>query len=151
MARTNIHATALVAGATGLLIVGRSGAGKSALALQLLETLHARGVFATLVADDQVWLEARHNRLVAEAPLPIAGLAEVRGYGPASMACEKRAVIDRVVTLVDPVDAPRHRADATETILGLALPRLDLPQADTPAAARAVVAWLGLALAGGRG
>lgn len=150
MTRTNLHATALVVGATGLLIVGRSGAGKSMLALHMLGTLHARGIFAALVADDQIWLDIRGDRLVAEAPQTIAGMIEVRGYGPASIAFEKKAVIDRVVALVDPAEAPRYREDAIETILGIPLPRLDLPHGDAPASARAVFAWLGLSPAGGR-
>lgn len=143
MGQINLHATALIAGGTGLLVTGRSGAGKSALALHLVESFRARGLFAALVADDRVWLAVRGGRLVAEAPEAIAGLIEIRGYGPAKLAFEKRAVIDRVVALVDPARAPRHREDAVETILGLGLPRLDLPEGDAAGAARALAAWLG--------
>lgn len=145
MEPVNLHATALVAGGAGLLIRGPSGAGKSRLALALIDLCRARGRFAALVADDRVWLSAHGGRLVAAAPQPIAGLVEIRGYGPAPLAHEKRAVIDRLVVLVEPEDAPRHREDATGTVagLGLALPRLDLAARDAEGAARAVLAWLG--------
>lgn len=143
--RVNLHATVVVVGRAGLMIRGPSGAGKSALALALLDLCRARAVFSSLVADDQVWLSACGGRLIAEAPAPIAGLVEIRGYGPAPLAHERRAVIDRAVELVEPATAPRHRLDATESVLGVALPRLDLAQGDAAGAARAVAAWLGLA------
>ena len=54
-----VHATAVLVGADGVLIRGESGAGKSALALALIE----RG--ARLIADDRLMLSACHGRLVA--------------------------------------------------------------------------------------
>lgn len=142
MAPTNLHATAIVAGECGILVTGRSGAGKSALAVTVVDMARARGHFAALVSDDQVWLEQRNGRLVAEAPDPIAGLLELRGYGPAPMAFERRAIVDRLVTLVDPASAPRYRDGACETVLGISLPRLALPERNAEASARAIVAWL---------
>lgn len=144
MKPVNLHATALVAGGTGLLIRGPSGSGKSRLALALIELCHGRGRFAALIADDRVWISVHGGRLVATAPEAIAGLIEIRGYGPAALEYEKRAVIDRLVMLVDPEAAPRHRTDAVETLEGLVLPRLDLAARDAAGAARAVLAWLGL-------
>lgn len=144
MEPVNLHATALVAGSAGLLIRGRSGSGKSRLALALIDQCHLRGRFAALIADDRVWLSAHGDRLVATAPEPIAGLIEIRGYGPAPLAHEKHAVIDRLVTLVDPQAAPRHRQDATGTLAGLPLPCLDLAARDAEGGARAVLAWLDL-------
>lgn len=144
MRRRNLHATAMVLGGRGLLLFGPSGAGKSSLALHLLDLCGGRRVFACLVADDRVWVSARNGRLVAEAPEAIAGLVEVRGFGPAPFRHEGRAVIDGAVRLVDPASAPRHREDAADTILGIRLPRLDLRAGDEAGAARAVVAWLGV-------
>lgn len=142
MAPTNLHATAIVAGESGILITGRSGAGKSALAVTVVDMARARGGFAALIADDQVWLEQRNGRVVAQAPDPIAGLLELRGYGPASMAFERQAVLDRLVTLADPSSAPRYRDGTCETVLGVSLPRLILPERDAEAGARAILAWL---------
>lgn len=145
MDRINLHATALVLGARGLLIFGASGAGKSSLALSLLDLYAARGTFACLVSDDRVWLCTCGGRLVAEAPEAIAGLAEIRGFGPAPIGHEPRAVVDRAVALVDPASASRHRDDACEILLGVSVPRLDLPAGEGAAAARAIAAWLELA------
>lgn len=138
----NIHVTALVVGSVGLLVTGRSGAGKSTLALALVEQARARGCFASIVADDRAWLSLRHGRILAAAPSPIAGLIEIRGFGPAPVAFEERAVIDGVVALVEAGAAPRHRSDAAETLLGVAVPRLDVAEHDTFGATRAVSAWL---------
>lgn len=147
--RVNLHATALVAGATGVLVFGRSGAGKSSLALAAIDLARAGGRFAALVADDRVWVSAVAGRLVAEAPAAIAGLVEIRGCGPVPCPCEPRAVIDRAVRLVDAAGAPRVADEAaTETILGLALPRLDLAECRSAGGARALLAWLDRA--GGR-
>lgn len=141
--RVNLHATAVVAGAAGILILGPSGAGKSSLALALIGLFRARGRFAALVADDRVWVAAAGGRLVAEVPELIAGLVEIRGFGPAPAAHERRAVLDRAVRLVPREAAPRVAVeDAVETVLGLALPRLDLAEGDAAGAARALAAWL---------
>lgn len=141
--RVNLHATALVAGSAGVLILGASGAGKSSLALALIGLLHSRRRFATLVADDRVWVEAQGGRLVAEVPQPIAGLVEIRGFGPARATHERRAVLDLAVRLVPRKDAPRlARPGAAEAVLGIALPCLDLAERDASGAARALAAWL---------
>ena len=70
----NLHATAIVLGATGILITGPSGAGKSALALSLLRAGRLHGLYASLVADDQVLVSALNGRAVAAAPPATAGL-----------------------------------------------------------------------------
>lgn len=141
--RVNLHATAIVADRTGVLVLGPSGSGKSSLALTVIGLLRAQGRFAALVADDRVWVSAIGGRLVAEVPQPIAGLVEIRGFGPAAMAHEPRAILDCAVRLVSPENAPRVAAEhAVETVLGVALPRLDLAERDAGGAARALAAWL---------
>ncbi|MDE2110920.1 MAG: hypothetical protein KGJ79_07245 [Alphaproteobacteria bacterium] len=59
----------------GVLLLGKSGAGKSDLALRLI----AAG--ATLVADDCCELFVSRRRLFARAPARLRGLIEVRGVG----------------------------------------------------------------------
>lgn len=142
MARTNLHASGVVIGSRGLLITGRSGAGKSTLALALIDACRARRVFAALIADDQLWIDSYAGRLAAEAPAAIAGLVEVRGYGPAPVLFEPRAMIDGVVELVAPQQAPRYREEACERIAEVALPKLVLPEHNTVGAVPAVLAWL---------
>lgn len=141
--RINLHATALVAGRKGLLILGPSGAGKTSLALSVMALLRAQARFASLVADDRVWISIVGNRLLAEVPQPIEGLVEIRGFGPAPIAHEPRAIIDRAVRLVPRHQAPRMaEQDNVEIVFGIALPCLDLAIDDAAGAARALVAWL---------
>ncbi len=89
----------------GVLIVGKSGAGKSETAIGLLE----RG--ASLVADDMVRIKYVGGDLVATAPDLSRGYMEIRGigiinvanlYGLASIRPDKR--LDLVVTLKPQAD-----------------------------------------------
>lgn len=70
-----LHATSLLIDGRALLIAGRSGSGKSDLALRLVD----RG--AELLSDDYTRLERRGDVLIATAPPAIAGKMEVRGIG----------------------------------------------------------------------
>lgn len=72
---TNIHASCVMLARKGVLLLGDSGAGKSDLALRLID---AGG---RLVADDRADLVARNGRLWARAPAAIAGKIEIRGLG----------------------------------------------------------------------
>lgn len=138
----NIHATALVLGDRGVLVTGPSGAGKTTLALALIEQFCARGRFASLVGDDQLLVEARGGRLLARAPATLAGLVEVPGIGPQPMRAEQTAVVDLVLRLVAKGDAARMQDAATETIAGCALPRFDLDRHNVAVALPLVAALL---------
>jgi serine kinase of HPr protein (carbohydrate metabolism regulator) len=70
-----VHATCVAIGGRGILIRGRSGSGKSDLALRLID----RG--ARLVSDDYTLLDQKDGRLRARPPETIAGRLEVRGVG----------------------------------------------------------------------
>ena len=89
-----MHATAILAGAHGVLIRGPSGAGKSTLALTLLQ----QG--ARLVADDRVHLSVCHGRVVAAGPAALRGLIELRGRGLLHVAAEHSAVVRLVIDYV---------------------------------------------------
>lgn len=129
--RLNVHGTAIVLGATGILIAGASGAGKSALALSLISAARLRGLFAALVADDQVFVTAANGRLVAEAPPAIAGLIELRGTGLARLErCNQldAACLDLAVHPLAPGAGERLPEAAATLALapGLALPAINL-------------------------
>jgi len=73
--KINIHASCVAIGGKGILLLGDSGAGKSDLALRLIDG------GAKLVADDRCDLFVRAGKLRAAAPASIAGLLEMRGIG----------------------------------------------------------------------
>jgi hypothetical protein len=75
-----LHATSVLIEGSVLLIAGRPGAGKSDMALRLID----RG--AMLVSDDYTRLEARGGALYALAPPTITGRIEIRGIGIADVA-----------------------------------------------------------------
>lgn len=89
----------------GVLVIGKSGSGKSETAIGLIE----RG--ASLVADDMVKIKYVGGELVASAPALSRGYLEIRGigivnvanlYGLASIRPDKR--LDLVVTLRPQMD-----------------------------------------------
>ncbi|MBX3568138.1 MAG: HPr kinase/phosphorylase [Rhizobiaceae bacterium] len=139
----NIHATALVVGDRGLLITGRSGAGKTALALALIARATAAGRFAALVSDDRLLASAHAGRLVVRPPDSIAGLVEVRGRTPAPIAHAPVAVVDLVVSLLE-AEAPRYAEPESTAVAGCAVAHLRLAERSVEAAMPALASWLSL-------
>lgn len=92
-----VHATTLDIASLGVMILGASGAGKSDLALRLIEG------GALLVADDQTWIESDGRRLRASAPRQITGLIEVRGVGIRATAVKHATVLRLAVSLAQGV------------------------------------------------
>ncbi|MDB5593317.1 MAG: hypothetical protein JWM36_278 [Hyphomicrobiales bacterium] len=143
-----VHACALVIGETGILIRGKSGAGKSSLVLALLDAAARRNLFARLVADDRVCLHMAGDRLLAAPHPAIAGLIEERGTGILSVPHESCVRISYVIDLVQSGGATNHparlpeEADLTTRIGPICLRRLILP-ADLPpdAAARRILGF----------
>jgi serine kinase of HPr protein (carbohydrate metabolism regulator) len=140
----NIHGTALLIGEHGVLITGPSGAGKTTLALALIDHCRTRGMFSRLVGDDQLFAAAHGSRLVCRAPASIAGLCEVHGIGPRPLAFEPAAVIDLVVRLVEPADMARLQDETTETIAGCRMARIDVARQNVTAALPMLMARLSI-------
>lgn len=109
-----IHASCVAIRGRGVLIAGRSGSGKSDLALRLID----RG--ATLVSDDYTLLAAREGTLHAAPPPRIAGCIEVRGVG--ILPCPHLA--EAPVALLVDLDAPVARLPepASRSFHGIAVP-----------------------------
>ena len=121
-----VHASAVSVGEVGILIRGRSGAGKSQLALALMD----KG--AWLVADDRVYLASRAGRLIGSAPAPIAGLVELRGRGILPRPFHRQAIIRLVVDIVaeGPLERMPHPDELETEVLGVTLPRQPVAGAD---------------------
>ena len=123
-----LHASCVAWQGRGALILGRSGAGKSALALQLM----AYG--ADLVADDRTELHAEGDALTARPPATIAGLIEARGVGLLRVPFVPQAEIALIVDL-DQTETDRLPPERQLTLLGISRPLvLSVPQAHFPAA-----------------
>lgn len=133
MSGQHIHGSAVIVGEAGVLILGRSGIGKSTLARTLYEQAVAAGRFARLVGDDRLSLHARNGRLIVRAHPLIAGKIEVRGLGIEALPHEDAGHIRLVVEFVDTVER-LPEGDATREIAGLAIPLLRVAHGDARAA-----------------
>jgi serine kinase of HPr protein (carbohydrate metabolism regulator) len=123
--RETLHGSCVLLGEEGLLIRGRSGAGKSMLARALVARWHAAGRFAAHIADDRVRLELVSGRIVAMPHPAIAGTLEIRGLGLVAVAHERACVLGAVVELVDePPERLPEPAALQQAVMGISLPSL---------------------------
>jgi serine kinase of HPr protein (carbohydrate metabolism regulator) len=129
VSRTNIHATGLVLGKAGLILRGVSGAGKSLLALELIDEWEARGLPAKLVSDDRIEIEAGSAGIVMHAPANIAGLIELRGRGIVERPFVRKAALHLVVDLIDDVERMVEEDQLVTTLEGVTLARCPVPRA----------------------
>ena len=110
------HGTTVEISGTGIFIRGGSGAGKSDLAIRLME----KG--AKLVADDYTELTAKKDQLIATAPEKIKGLVEAYGIGLISVDCTQKTQIKLVVQLAEGNEMERMPEAQTTLIEGISLP-----------------------------
>jgi HPr kinase/phosphorylase len=144
----SLHGTCVSVGGEGVLILGEPGAGKSSLALRLIDEpgygISAVLLRSELVADDQVIVTRERDRLMASAPPTLRGKLEIRGLGIVTMATPPSALLALVVKLQDHSAIERLPGPATFDILGLPLHLVEidgrLPSA--PARLRAALTWL---------
>jgi serine kinase of HPr protein (carbohydrate metabolism regulator) len=114
-----VHASCVAIGGRGVLIAGRSGSGKSDLALRLID----RG--AVLVSDDYTLVVTAADRLLGSAPETIAGKIEVRGIGVVEMDAASGVPICLLVDL-DRVPERLPEGDDRTSIAGVDLPVIGL-------------------------
>jgi serine kinase of HPr protein (carbohydrate metabolism regulator) len=128
-----LHASTVASEGRAVLIMGPSGAGKSDLTLRLID----RG-FA-LVSDDRTIVKKVGDRLIASAPLTIAGKLEVRGIGIVEMAASGEVPVALLVELMGEIQ--RLPDDSRERpILGINLPLVTIDAMSASAAAKIVLA-----------
>lgn len=144
--RSGIHATTVTLNGRGVIIMGKSGVGKTELALTLIERARLRGDEALLVADDRTLLHVENDRLIASVPDALAGGVEIRGAGLFRVPFVKSVAVDLVVVLVAREEAERYPGGGTISFLDFPLPRLLLPalssNGDSNALSRTIEAFL---------
>jgi serine kinase of HPr protein (carbohydrate metabolism regulator) len=132
------YASSIAIENTAVLIAGEAGAGKSDLALRLIDA------GAVLIADDQTLLKLDGETLIASAPASIAGLMEVRHVGLLRFPVATSAPVALYIELA-PLDEPLERLPKDDFILlaGKQVRRLRLPPfaASTPAKIRAALKY----------
>ena len=110
-----LHATTVAWAGNGVLILGKSGAGKSSLALHLM------ALGCDLVADDRTVLCREENQLIARCPEPIQGQIEAHSFGILQIGFVDSAKIACVVDL-DKQEAQRLPSPKSTEICGVTCP-----------------------------
>ena len=122
-----MHASFVLWRNKGILFRGKSGSGKSELALKFIENKNA-----VLVADDVVALKTRQNKLWGYAPENIRGLLEIRNVRISRYEFASEAEVSLLVNLVQyKENLERLPKNKTENILGVEIPAIDLYANDT--------------------
>lgn len=142
-----VHASCIAVGGSGALLRGRSGSGKSDLALRCL-CLSPAGPLpdaARLVADDRVRLWRQGDHVMAAPPATIAGKLEVRGLGIIDAGTATGAIVPcRIVVAIDLVgaDSVERLPDPvpTEPLLGVSTPVVLLAPHEASAALKVLLA-----------
>jgi HPr kinase/phosphorylase len=124
----SLHATAVIHRETGVLILGPSGSGKSALALALMARASGVGAFGALIGDDRIFVRRADGRLIARGSANMAGVIERRAAGLIVVRHEPAAVVRLAVELCERgLRWPRMPDDHDCLIIaGVGLPRLAL-------------------------
>ena len=132
--RPSVHASAVKVGSHAVLIRGRSGAGKSRLAFDLIMAGRS-GVLppTVLVADDRVRLATDGKELWARAMPELAGLIEIFGLGIRRCDHVDAAPVGMVVDLAAS-DAERLPPPESlqVTLSGVLLPRIPVAAGQNP-------------------
>lgn len=135
---TRVHASCVAIGGRAVLLFGASGAGKSDLALRLIDG------GASLVSDDYTDLVVRRGALLAAAPPNIWGQMEVRGIGIVRLVPQDDVPVSLMIELQsEPARLPEPEA---RTILDVAIPlvRIDSHTASATAKVRLALDVVGL-------
>ena len=133
---TTLHASCVAIDNRGVLLTGASGAGKSDLALRLID----RG--ASLVGDDGVMIEASNGRLLASPGRNIEGQMEVRGLGILAFPWVSRVPLALVVALDQEVLRMPDELLHVRVFEGLTLPLIALNPFEASAAVKVEKALL---------
>lgn len=119
----NIHASLVDINGKGVLIRGKSGSGKSDLALRFIYEEKAK-----LVADDRVDVWIENGVVKGKAPKELYGMLEIRGVGISVLDdIIEETNIDLVVDLVDSINKIERMPEKEFLdILGVKIPKIDM-------------------------
>ncbi len=134
-----IHVSSVAIDGRAVLIGGRSGAGKSDLAMRLID----RG--ATLISDDYTFVRRVQGQALASAPERIAGKIEMRGVGIVELETAQNVPVALYVDLSgEPVRLPE--AAERIAVAGIPVPSvaLDGHHASAPLKVEAALRLFGL-------
>lgn len=115
-----LHASCVSIGSRGVLLIGKSGSGKSDVALRLI----SRG--AMLVADDQTLLRVEGKYLIASVDTSIRGLLEIRGVGLVQYPVANNIPVNLVVKLSPREEMEHIPAPASFEYMGVTIPQITL-------------------------
>ena len=110
-----MHASCVDINGSGVLIIGRSGSGKSSLAINLL------ALGSKLVADDQCEIVKNNNRFCVSKPASLPKSIEIRGVGLVSVPIVNETSLDWVVNM-DEVEKERMPTPRFTEIGGFRVP-----------------------------
>ena len=131
----NVHANCVAINRNGILILGKSGSGKSDLALRLIENKNA-----VLVSDDRTDIWVENKKVFAKSPDTIKGLLEVRGVGIVKLQHLDSVEIALVVNIVEnPSEVERMPEKKFYAINGIDIPLLDLYPFEVSATDKVVI------------
>lgn len=119
-----LHGTCVDIKGNGVLIRGKPGVGKSSLALQLID----RG--AILVADDQTLLSLEPEGLVAQSPVSLKGMMEVRGVGLCSFSSREKSSLKLFIEICEKEELERLPEPLFIEYYSLKIPLLKLKMHD---------------------
>ncbi len=125
-----VHGTCIGWERRAALLVGPSASGKSDLGLRFIYQIcdGQAGNAAQLIADDQVILSRKHDKIIARPPKTIAGKMEVRGLGIIEFPHLQQAELKLIVDLSEPENISRlpSRPLPCRDYLGILVPVIKL-------------------------
>ena len=128
-----LHASCVARNGRAILISGRSGSGKSDLALRLID----RG--AQLVSDDYTIVRRVNGRLLAKAPVNIDGKIEIRGVGIVKMETATDVPVCLMVDLNSNVERMPAQGEA-RWVAGIQIPTIAVNALEASAPVKVEVA-----------